>query len=240
MASARPYAQVQITKQAYWRGQQHLFQNAYWISGNPGASDMAAVIAELQSIENAVFPTVGGGIGVGFVRAKGYSPGTGPALVEVDYNESESPGTATGFTGPPFPAYYSLNWTNTLEVCLEVVTPLSGTSSRGKPVSNRKYFRGFGATVAEDQRVTPIDARDLAVIAATCLPWKTGMTPSNYVVIGKSGRQASGVPTAQNFLGNHQVPRGRKKKVSSSASSSFEAILGDAAHIATLASIFAE
>jgi hypothetical protein len=59
-------------------------------------------------------------------------------------------------------------------------------------------------------------------------------------VIGDSGSQAAVAPTAHPFLVAHQVPRGKKRKVSSSSASSFEAILGDAAHIATLASVFAD
>lgn len=231
MSYSRPYALVQITKQAYWRGAAKTFQNSYWISGNPSASDFESVIDALQQIENKVFPRVNSGLGVGFVSAAGYSPGTGPAAVEVPYNPSLAAGSATGFLGPTG-GYDFLTFATTLESCLETRMPLEGVSSRGKPVYCRKYFRGIYAGSADDVTNEPIGAADLSVIASTILPWKTGMGTNDYVVIGASGRQASAAPTAQPYIGNHQVPRGKKKKATSS---SILGVLTDLSHLSSIA-----
>lgn len=225
MAKGLGYWYIEIEKQAYWRGQQHTWVNRYVMSGSdPTATQANTVQAALKSIENVIHPLVAAGAGVGFVSSRAYGAAGGPPFNVIPYNTSKAPGTATGFAGPTWTT--GLIWAPTLETCLLVQTPLNGMSSSGKPIALRKYFRGvaFTTELADNTGVMP--ATDAAGIANACLTWKTGIGANAWVVIGTSGKQASAVPTAHPYLVAHQVPRGRKKKASSSSVLGF---LADAA-----------
>lgn len=215
---------VELEKQAYWRGNPHTYVNRYVMSGaQPSAADATTVITALKGIEDHVFPHVAADMGVGFVEGRAYPSAKGGPFATVAYNTSLSAATATGFTGPST-AYTSLNFGTTLESCLVVETKLQGLSTTGKPIYLRKYLRGFYHNVAEEGVVTPIASADLAQIAGYTAPWMTGVGASNWVVIGNSGAQAAVAPAALKWTGNRQVPKGRKKKTSSSANPTFRII----------------
>lgn len=203
---------VELEKQAYWRGQQHTYVNRYIMSGaQPSATDATSVITALHGIEDTVMPHQATGSGVGFVQGRAYPSGKGSYYAFVNYNISKAPTTATGFTGPTT-AYTSLAFGGVLENSVVVETRLNALSSTGKPIFLRKYLRGFLPNTAEDNTATPIIAADLAKINTAVAPWWTGMGTSNWVVIGSSGAQAASAPAALPYVGNRQVPKGRKKK----------------------------
>jgi hypothetical protein len=211
---------VEVQKQAWWRGVQHLWVNRYVLSGSdPTASQGESVAYYLLQMENKLYPNVEAGIGVGFVKASAYKSTGGAPLATYYSNESQSPSSATGFTGPSS-TYATLSWQNTLEVCLDVRTELTALSSSGKPVYLRKFYRGF-LHGGEDNGSTPIASGDLTAIDATLAELQTGIGSTSYVVIGPSGGLASGAPTAQPHLGNHQIPRGRKRSRASETSSAY-------------------
>jgi hypothetical protein len=107
-------------------------------------------------------------------------------------------------------------------------TKLAGLNSRGKPKYLRKYYRGSMYGASEDNSANGIPGPDLTGIAAITAVFRTGMGTNNYVVIGVSGAQASVSPVCHPFLVAHQIPRGRKKKSSSSSNS----LLSDAIRLA--------
>jgi len=206
---------IEITLQGYWRGSQHTWQNAFWLSGGAiTAADATTCINALKTTIGQVYPAVSSGSGVGFVEGKAYGPGGGAPIAEVAYNTSLAVATATGFAGPTS-AYTSLGFGGTLENCLEIVTPAVGLSTRGKPVFLRKYIRGITPTNPEDFNTTPIAAADITKIVAAVASWQTGLGTTGRVVAGQEGRLPSAPPTVQKFIGNHQVPRGRKRSTSS-------------------------
>lgn len=219
----RAHWEIQIQKQAFWRGRPHIWNNRYIMSGpNPTAAQAVTVINALHDIENAVYGPQAAGAGVGFVRGKAYPAGLGSYFASVLWNDTEAPATATGFTGH---SYSGLGWGVDLENCLDIRMPLTGLSSRGKPVYVRKFFRGF-VSFNGANTTTPIPSTDRNYIAATVLPWQTGMGANNWVVIGKSGRQASGPPQVEQYIGAHQVPRGRRKPKSATTTAAFNQGVG--------------
>lgn len=213
MAKGLGYWYIELEKQAYWRGNPHSWVNRYVMSGDdPTATAAQEVIGDLMAIENVLHAEVASGLGVGFVQGRAYSKNGGPPLAVVNYNESKAAGTATGFTGGTYDSV-TLVQATTLEQCLETRTPLATLSSSGKPVYLRKFFRGVSMN-AEQEVDAPniIPAGVITALSAVIQPWKTGLGSNSYVVIGTSGRQASGDPTFVDYFSNHQVPRGRKKK----------------------------
>lgn len=221
---------IEQEKQAYWRGINKSFVNRYVMSGaQPTAAEAITVINALAVIEDAIFPQTAAGEGVGRVQGRAYPSGKGSFFASVNWNTSLEPATALGFTGPTWTPHY-ISWAPTLETCLLCETPINGLSSTGKPVSLRKYFRGINSGTSEDSGPGVINPADVTGIEGVIAPWWTGMGANNWVVIANSGNQASSAPTVHPFLVAHQVPRGRKKKASSS--SILTTLAGIAQHVA--------
>lgn len=213
MAKGLGHWYVEIEKQGTWRGAVHTWMNRYVMSGvDPTSAQAASTISALKNIENALYPQVTAGTGVGFVKGTAYLSTGGAPLTTQGYNTTLAAATATGFSGPTG-GYTSLSFAGQLENCLETRTLLTGLSSTGKPVYLRKYFRGFYAGTEDSFGAAPILAADITKATGTIAPWFTGMTTGSYTVIGVSGRQAAIAPTVQVWLGNHQVPRGKKRKL---------------------------
>jgi hypothetical protein len=236
---------VEIRKQAFWRGSPHQWVNRYVMSGaQPSAADATSVITALKNIEDHVYPAIAAGAGIGFIDGRAYPSGKGTSFAQVSYNESGAAASATGFSGPTS-AYTTLKFNGTLENCLVIETRLNGLSSTGKPVDTRKFFRGL-IVDGEAGGAGQIGAQDLGLINTEVLPWQTGVGANNWVVIGPSGAQAAQPPAALSWIGNRQVPKGRKRSTTStttlfrllrlggSDSTDATALADDAVGIATL------
>lgn len=209
---------IELEKQAYWRGVQHYWVNRYVMSGSdPDASDAESVITDLVNIESQLHPNTAVNVGCGYIEGRAYLSTGGPPFARNEYNASKAVDTATGFGGTTAGGY-ALTWAPTLETCLLVETPMTGLSSTGKPVFNRKYIRGVTCSSAEDSSGVELPAAMITALNAVVLPWKTGMGASSWVVIGTSGRLASSAPTVHPYLVAHQVPRGKKRKTTTTSS----------------------
>jgi hypothetical protein len=217
---------IEMEKQAFWRGVTHTFINRYVMSGaQPSATDAESVITAIHAIENQIFPMTGAGQGVGFVQGRAYPSGSGTFYANVNYNTSLAAGTATGFDTAGSSTLARV-WAPTLETCLLLETLMTGLNSKGKPIYNRKYYRGVYAGPTEDNADGTLPGGVIATVAAITAPFKSGMGSSDWVVIANSGAQASLPPTAHPYLVARQIPRGKKKKTTSSGVLSF---LADAA-----------
>lgn len=208
---------IELEKQGYWRGEQHTWVNRYVMSGSdPSSSDATTVIQALHDIETKIHFPVSSGGGWGFVEGRAYGSGGGYPFATIAWNTSLVPSSATGFTGtvyPSGPAYTP----GPLESCLLIETKINGLNSRGKPIYLRKYIRALATNIGTSTDQLPLPTAFLSAVATAVAPWQTGMGANSWVVIAVSGRQAASAPTVHNFGVNHQVPRGRKRKTSSSS-----------------------
>jgi hypothetical protein len=207
---------VEVEKQGFWRGAPHSWVNRYIMSGSdPTSTEALAVMVGLIDIESQLHANIEASVGVGFVEGRAYGSGGGAPFAVEPQNTSKAAATATGFAGAQWSGTTQV-FANTLEVCSMVETLLTGLSTTGKPKYLRKYFRGAQYGGEEAALAGGIPTVDKNGIAALVLPWKTGVAGTSYVVIGASGATAAAAPTAHPYMVNHQVPRGRKKKVASS------------------------
>lgn len=212
MAKGLGHWYVELKKQAYWRGNVHVWTNRYVMSGSdPTAAQMTSVIELLQGIEGKIHPIQPSGHGIGFVEGSAYSSAGGPPVAVVPYNPTLAAATATGFQGPTYTSP-SMAQAPTLEVCMLIETTLNGVNSRGKPDYMRKFIRSVSFAAESADSSSPIPANDISGIEAIVAPWTTGIGANNWVVIAPSGKQASQPPVVKPYLVNHQVPRGRKRK----------------------------
>lgn len=224
---------IEIKKQGWWRGANHVWDNRYVLSGSdPNSEDAANCIDAIHTIEDHLFPAIGSGLGVGFVEGKAYGSGGGVPIVETPWNSSETPDTATGFSGPSG-GYNTLAVYGPLEICLDVRSECQTVSKTGKPVYIRKFYRGMALVNDDDETAgdTELDSGDVATIKTTLAPLTTGLSTGGWTVIAPSGRVPASGFTAQLYLGSHQVPRGRKRTSTKAATSATSTLWNIIEHI---------
>jgi hypothetical protein len=239
VAFVRNFPLVQIDHARYWRGSPHTWSTRYFISGSTPTTEDASTLAEqLVGMESEVFYP-GPSASAGFLNVKVYPTGTGPALYEYTYGVIETPSTWVAYTGTKWTSI-TAQQEGAFEPALSVVIPLTGLSTKGKPVTARKYYHAIPISYgAGDSSAPDVSSSNVTLLESGLALLNNGSLVGGRRVISNGGRLPSSNPTVQPYYTNHQAPRGRKKKAASSGAtaSSLEAIIADAAHLATLASL---
>ena len=193
----------------YWRGNIHKWSTVYQFSGSVASADYPTLLGRLLDLENAVcYPAPGGG-GGGIWEQALYNQSSGGIPVSVVSRfDPDTPGTWIPYSGS---AWSSL--TTALEGNAEValqVEWLAGLSSSGKPVRFRKWYH------AVPQLASGNTAPDVSSTNRTSI---AGLIQSELSAIGglgaplgNSSRLAGATPEVLAFYGNHQMPRGRRRK----------------------------
>lgn len=202
--------------QGNWRGITHKFQ----IIGNTTGAALSAADAKIfmegtASPYAVSFAPFQDPAGVEVIGTRYYNGTASAPVYEADYTPGEAPTPLTA-TGTAFET--SGVASQPLEVCVMLEARV-GTSSTGKPVFCRKFIRGAsisGLTVASGEVVWEWDG-SVHVDAAASMG--NGNWYNNITYCSPSGATADSAGwTALAAPGNHQVPRGRKRKSSSSKS----------------------
>ena len=205
------------TCEGLWRGVAHNFS----ITGNHSGTSFGATDAETFMTGAAspyalsFAPWQSSGIKV--VGARYYDGQNSAPVYEVTYNtESPAPSTleateaawtseATGYYLP-------------LEVCALLYAQV-GFNSKSKPVYIRKYLRGIppdalGEVAGASQWIGPTSAGTAALAAMSNGSWYNGR-----IYISPSAGQPMTGWSLDPYCSNHQVPRGKKRKVASTSNS---------------------
>lgn len=206
------YGNFDYTYEALWRGAPHQFH----VGGNHSgaafnASDAQSFMEGESSVAALSIAPFQSNPGVSVISSRYYNGVQATPVYERIYGEEYPVPEAirptmaaytTGGGGPVLP----------LEVCVMVESP-AGMSKTGKPVYLRKFLRG-----------APVGALDVsgsgdaiftigAEGAAAATAYGDGSWFGERVYIGPSGTQGTSTSwIALQQPGNHQVPRGRKRK----------------------------
>lgn len=203
---------VVIDHAILWRGAPHRWSTVYNLSGTtPVSSDQYALMEELLAIENDILPP-SVSENSGFLRARFYNGSGGAPTYTINFGVLETPSTWAPYASGTVPWTSVAEGLAPAEVCFNIKTPLTGLSSSGKPVHLEKYFHGVPAYDSSGELASGIQTAINSAVA----PWASGLATGARVVISPSGRQSSSAPTVQPYCGNHQMPRGRKRKSVSS------------------------
>lgn len=208
----------------YWRGAIHKTSTVWPFTGTIAAGSYAAAIAAMYTAEQAVGYKQNSVTAGGVYEIALYNSSTGGVPVAVTtYFPWATPGSWIPYTGT---GWYTSTppADNNAETALQVEWP-AGLSSSGKPVYFRKWFHmvpddAFAPGVAD---LTTSQAGTLASVLHTGTSTVAGLGAP----MGRAGRFAASAGTVALYFGNHQMPRGRRRKalVSSSGKVSFPASL---------------
>jgi hypothetical protein len=198
----------------YWRGQVHRWSTVYPLSGSISAGSYAGVIAALKTMEQAVnFKNTTGAVSGGLYEIALYDHLTGGVPVAVaTYFPYATPGSWIPYTGTGWTSSGPL--LETAEAALDVRWA-AGLSSSGKPVYFRKWYHAVldSQAVAGGVQVGTTDVASLTTVLTTGIAAMSALGGT----LGNSSRLAATTPIIDVYYGNHQMPRGRRRKALVSA-----------------------
>lgn len=194
----------------YWRGQIHKWSCSYSFTGSGASPDTALCTAFRNAESPLLYPdstTNANGIWeVEVYLASGGVPVASETFFDPDVVASWIPPTGTGWGTP----------TAHIEPAAEVallVTWLAGLSKTGKPVTFRHFYHAVPATTMGGGATPDISAATAASLQTAATALQTSLASGYGLVMGNARRLAGQPPTIDQFYSNHQMPRGRRKKV---------------------------
>lgn len=193
----------------YWRSKIHKWSTVYQFSGTASSSNYPAIIAAIHSMEQDVlYPGNTPGQGAIWEIALYNSASGGVPVSVATYCDPATPSSWVDYLGAVWP-----DLTHVLETSAEVSLTcywLAGLSVSGKPVRYRKWYHSVPVSTAVNGNA------DLASGTATAIKnrLQSGLATVSGLglTLGSGSRLAGTTPTVQGDYGNHQMPRGRRRK----------------------------
>jgi hypothetical protein len=201
----------------YWRGVPHRWSMDWPFTGTLAAGDWPAAIAAIRTLVQ----------GIGFQHSSGVSSG-GNWGIDL-YNETAGgvPLASVSYFNPatiPFAGSYTgAGWSDLTaefegqaEVALQLRWP-AGLSSTGKAVYFRKW--SHAVPIGNPSGTADVSSGDITGLAAI-VNAQIAVIGGLGAPMGKGGRLAATSVTVEPFYGNHQMPKGRRKKAAKTVSTS--------------------
>lgn len=196
----------------YWRGAVHKWSTVYPITGSISPANYGAVIAALKVMEQAVNYKTTGTVAGGLYEIALYDHATGGVPVAVTtYFPWATPGSWVAYGATAWPLAGGTALCTEAETSLQVEWA-AGLSTSGKPVTFKKWYHAVPNSVAAPGAVD-VQATDATALAAAFTSGIAAMSGLGGT-LGNSSRLAATTPVVRLYYGNHQMPRGRKRKVS--------------------------
>jgi hypothetical protein len=200
----------------YWRGVVHHWSTVYQFVGTPSAGITLTDAQQVLAIDNAMLYGTGPNAG-GTYECAIYDQASGGVPL-VTYTAFNPAAPASWLVGP------GTAWPTTAaglekqaEVALQV-TWAAGLSHSGKPVHLRKWYHmvPVASSTGGSADVLPAAVTALQAEAQAM----NGVLGGKGLTLGTSSGRIAGLASVLPFYGNHQMPRGRRRKVSSSSAKS--------------------
>jgi hypothetical protein len=193
----------------YWRGNVHRWSNSFEFTGS-GTTPNAAACNILTSATSEMCYAATSAAQGGIFETAIYRAGGGVPLATVTYFDDAVPAdwikyTATGWGGDGSSAVDP-----SAEVAMICTWP-AGLSATGKPVTFRKWFHAVPVSSTSNGGVD-IASGVVSTLQTAALALQTCLAPTYGLALGNSGRLAATTPVVSGFYGNHQMPKGRRKK----------------------------
>jgi hypothetical protein len=217
MATMSDY-EVQARHVRYWRGAIHKWSTAWPFTGTLSGGGATDVVNNIHALEQEINYQGSGAVFGGLYEISMYNKSAGGVpILSVSYFD---PDVYSGWI--PYSATAWLDRTlledQNAEAAL-VVHWNAGLSATGKPVRFRKWFHSVPAAVGSpaSPQLGPSDVTSLAAEINHYL----SLCAADGVLHGKGSRLAASTCTVETFFGNHQMPRGRRKKVTKLPAAAF-------------------
>jgi hypothetical protein len=208
----------------HWRGGIHRWSTSYLMTGSLTAPLDATACQTLMLADNKMLYQKSSGVDGSAYKCSIYAASGGVPIASYTAFDWETPASWTPVVGSVWTAAATACDAVAETACL-VEWP-AGLSSTGKPVKFRKWYHQVPPSAAAGGAVDILSAQVTALntqanAISVCLYSGYG------IALGTAGR-LPGTPVTSPFYGNHQMPRGRRKKTTTSTAkqaSDFEQVL---------------
>lgn len=207
----------------FWKSEIHRWSNVYHFTGTGGGTPNASDLDAFNALEDALLygPSASDG-GTYAVDLYDQASG-GMPIVSVSLFDPTDTGSWAGYGGA--------GWVGTGMSFLGIAEPAllidwsAGLSHTGKTVNLRKWYHSVPEPQGGDDG-NNVSSPNLAALTTAATALQHGFSSYGLLMCSGSGRFA-GSATVQPYYGNHQMPRGRRRKalVSSAGKVSFPASL---------------
>nr|CRY96080.1 hypothetical protein [uncultured prokaryote] len=194
---------------SYWRGIVHRWSTSYSLTaaGSP-VIDTAACEILLSNDDLMCFGQSAADGGT--YECAIYNAGGGTPLATYTAFDYETPSTWILHAGAAtWDVAETINSDTGLESALVVDWP-AGVSKSGKPVAFRKWFHAVPQS-GTAPKTPDVPAASLTKLQAQAAALQVCLTSGYGLNLGNAGRVA-GSPVVSAYYGNHQMPRGRRRK----------------------------
>lgn len=203
------------TCQGYWRGLLHNFSIVGNHSGTSFGQSDAQTFMEGTASPYALCFGVFQCSSIVVVASRYYDGQASAPVFAAEYNEANPVPTPLVPTGLAYGTDTSEDYLP-LEVCCDLSSDI-GLSATSKPVYNRKYLRGVPKTaLAVGTENSPVFTIATAGVAAASSLGNGDLYGGRYYI--SPGARSADNWVASTQCGNHQIPRGRKRKATSAGS----------------------
>jgi hypothetical protein len=194
----------------YWRGAVHKWSTVWLMTGTLTAGGGPGLIEQVHGLEQDINYPAPSGHGGGVWEIALYDQASGGSPIAVtSYFDPAVPSSWIAYIGTPW-ADLTANLMTAAEVALQV-TWNAGLSRTGKPVKFRKWFHSV-PEVGRPPGDPELAGSQVTSLQTTMNAWVAGFSTFG-VLHGNGGRLAASVSVVDNFYTNHQMPRGRRRKV---------------------------
>lgn len=203
----------------YWRGNLHHWSTVYHFSGTPTSAFTSADATTLLNADRA-FCYTGAAANGGTYECDIYSQASGGVpITSVRAFDPTVPGAFIADVGSNYSSTTSFAYETTAENAL-LVEWAAGISSSGKGVRLRKWFHAVSSAATTSGTGSQVSTPNITSLTAAANTMVNVFGSKGMVMASSTGRLA-GAATVSPFYSNHQMPRGRKRKTSSSSSGLF-------------------
>lgn len=195
---------------AYWRGEIHKWSNSFQFQGTAAAPTATDCQTLLTAVKTMCFSDTSSSAAFGGAyECVAYNASGGAPLATYVAFDWTTPATWIPYNSTAWPSAGTVP-DSSLEVALLVEWP-AGLSSTGKPVQFRKWFHAVPqSTAAAPGQVDIASAKVTALTAAAVT--LTNCLASSHLLLSTGARYA-GTPVVSPYYANHQMPKGRKRKL---------------------------
>lgn len=194
---------------SWWRGEVHKWSTVWpLVSTAEGVSWTIYLQDQLATVDSQIcYFGPDGGEGH-LYQADFYSKDLGGMpILTTTYGSDTVPSDGSLPSGGAYVSSTAIMQTP-LETCL-IVDFSAGLSKSGKPVQFRKYFHAVPQSTATDG-APDISPADRAAVNALAASVNSVIAGSN--LLHGNARRLAGDPYVSQWYGNHQMPRGRRRK----------------------------
>jgi hypothetical protein len=202
----------------YWRGAVHKWSTVWPFTGTLSAANYSTALLKIHDLEQAV-NWGNAAIDGGLFETALYDQAVGGIPVAVQtYFDWTVPGAWIAYTPAIGWSVVPASQLAPAEVAI-LAEWKAGLSVRGKPVMFRKWFHSAPTPtlVPPAADITPANVTALQAVMTNNL----GAIAALGAPMGRGGRLAAAQTIVRPFYGNHQMPRGRRRKALVSASGQY-------------------